>query len=152
MFFSFIKDDLYFFRNSLFSIISSVLSSPLSSTMILKFFRSSSGLYQVSSSFRLSVPIIKYISFPGFCSSIMPTVIIVVTALCILIGSQITTSKIKRNGIVNGALVGAIYILALYLISSIISKDFSLNIYSIIMMATSILIGGIGGIIGVNKK
>ncbi len=82
----------------------------------------------------------------------MPTVIIVVTALCILIGSQITTSKIKRNGIVNGALVGAIYILALYLISSIISKDFSLNIYSIIMMATSILIGGIGGIIGVNKK
>ena len=82
----------------------------------------------------------------------MPTVIIVVTALCMLVGSQITTSKIKRNGIVNGALVGAIYILALYLISSIISKDFSLNIYSIIMMATSILIGGIGGIIGVNKK
>lgn len=82
----------------------------------------------------------------------MPTVIIVVTALCILVGSQITTSKIKRNGIVNGALVGAIYILALYLIASIISKDFSLNIYSIIMMATSILIGGIGGIIGVNKK
>ena len=82
----------------------------------------------------------------------MPTVIIVATALCILVGSQITTSKIKRNGIVNGALVGAIYILALYLISSIISKDFSLNIYSIIMMATSILIGGIGGIIGVNKK
>ena len=82
----------------------------------------------------------------------MPTVIIVVTALCILVGSQITTSKIKRNGIVNGALVAAIYILALYLISSIISKDFSLNIYSIIMMATSILIGGIGGIIGVNKK
>ncbi len=77
----------------------------------------------------------------------MPTVIIVVTALCILVGSQITTSKIKRNGIINGALVGAIY-LALYLISSIISKDFSLNIYSIIMMATSILIGGIGGIIG----
>lgn len=82
----------------------------------------------------------------------MPTVIIVVTALCILVGSQITTSKIKRNGIANGALVGAIYVLALYLISSIISKDFSLNIYSIIMMATSILIGGIGGIIGVNKK
>lgn len=82
----------------------------------------------------------------------MPTVIIVVTALCILVGSQITTSKIKRNGIANGALVGAIYVLALYLISSIISKDFSLNIYSIIMMATSVLIGGIGGIIGVNKK
>lgn len=82
----------------------------------------------------------------------MPTVIIVITALSILIGSQITTSKIKKNGIVNGALVGAIYILTLYIISSIISKDFSLNFYSIIMIATSIAIGGIGGIIGVNKK
>lgn len=92
------------------------------------------------------------LTYSNINESSMPTVIIVVTALCILVGSQITTSKIKRNGIVNGALVGAIYILALYLISSIISKDFSLNIYSIIMMATSILIGGIGGIIGVNKK
>ncbi len=82
----------------------------------------------------------------------IPTVIIVATALCILIGSQIASSKIKRNGIVNGVLVGAIYTLALYLISSIISKNFSINIYSIIMMATSIVIGGIGGIIGVNKK
>ena len=92
------------------------------------------------------------LTYSNIIENSMPTVIIVVTALCILVGSQITTSKIKRNGIVNGALVGAIYILALYLISSIISKDFSLNIYSIIMMATSILIGGIGGIIGVNKK
>lgn len=92
------------------------------------------------------------LTYSNINESSMPTVIIVVTALCILVGSQITTSKIKRNGIVNGALVGAIYILALYLISSIISKDFSLNIYSIIMMATSVIIGGIGGIIGVNKK
>ena len=82
----------------------------------------------------------------------MPTVIIVLTAFFSLVNNQITTLQIKRNGIVNGALVGALYSLALYLISSIISKDFSLNIYSIIMMATSILIGGIGGIIGVNKK
>lgn len=40
----------------------------------------------------------------------MPTVIIVITALSILIGSQIATSKIKRNGILNGAIVGLIYI------------------------------------------
>lgn len=82
----------------------------------------------------------------------MPTVIIIVTALSILIGSQITTSRIKKNGIFNGALVGIIYIALLYLISSIITKNFSLNNYSIIMIATSIIIGGIGGIIGVNRK
>ena len=82
----------------------------------------------------------------------MPTVIIIATALSILIGSEISTSKIKKNGILNGALVGIIYILMLYIISSTITGNFGLNNYSIIMMATSVLIGGIGGIIGVNRK
>jgi len=82
----------------------------------------------------------------------MPTVIIIITALSILIGSEISTSKIKKNGILNGALVGIIYIMFLYLISSIITRNFSLNNYAIIMIVTSVLIGGIGGIIGVNRK
>lgn len=82
----------------------------------------------------------------------MPTVIIVITAVSILIGSQITTSGIKKNGIINGVLVGLIYILFLYLMSSVISRDFSLNNYAIIMIATSVAIGGLGGIIGVNRK
>lgn len=82
----------------------------------------------------------------------MPTVIIIITALSILIGSQIATSKIKKNGILNGALVGLIYIAFLYIMSGLITKNFSLNNYSIIMIVTSLLIGGLGGIIGVNRK
>lgn len=82
----------------------------------------------------------------------IPTVIIITTALSILIGSQITTSKIKKNGIINGMFVGIIYIMLLYIISSTITKNFSLNNYSIIMIAISIATGGLGGIIGVNRK
>ena len=92
------------------------------------------------------------LTYTNLNENIMPTVIIIVTALSILIGSQISTSKIKKNGIINGASVGAIYILLLYLISSLVTKNFSLNNYSIIMMVTSLLIGGIGGIIGVNRN
>lgn len=84
--------------------------------------------------------------------STMPVVIIIVSALSILLSSQLTTAKIKKNGIVNGILVGGLYFAFLYIISSIISKNFSMNNYSIIMMATSIVLGGLGGIIGVNKK
>ncbi len=84
--------------------------------------------------------------------STMPTVIIVITAFSILLGSQITTRKIKKNGILNGALVGIIYVLCLYLISSFVTNNFVLGHYSIIMIITSILIGGLGGIIGVNLK
>ena len=82
----------------------------------------------------------------------MPTVIIIITALSILIGSQIATLKIKKNGIINGALVGLIYVAFLYILSGVITKNFSLNNYSIIMIATSLLVGGVGGIIGVNRK
>ena len=69
-----------------------------------------------------------------------------------MIGSQITTSHIKKNGIINGVLVGLIYIMFLYLLSSVISKNFAVNSYAIIMIITSIIIGGLGGIIGVNIK
>ncbi len=84
-------------------------------------------------------------------STIIP-VILVVTAISILIGSSIGNTKIKKNGILNGAFVGGGYILILYLISSILNVKFSLNVQSIIMIAVGILFGMLGGIIGVNKK
>ena len=84
-------------------------------------------------------------------ATIVP-VIIVVTAISILIGSSIGNIKIKKNGILNGALVGGGYILILYLISSLLNVRFSLNIQSVIMIAVGVVFGIIGGIIGVNKK
>lgn len=92
------------------------------------------------------------LTYSKISESTMPTVIIVITALSILIGSQITTTRIKKNGIVNGVLVGIIYIVFLYLISSCVISNFSISNYSIIMMFTSVIIGGLGGIIGVNRK
>lgn len=81
----------------------------------------------------------------------MSTVIIIITAISILIGSTISTTNIKKNGILNGMLVGIIYITLIYLLSSIVTKEFSLNTSSIIMIITSILTSALGGIIGVNK-
>lgn len=82
-------------------------------------------------------------------STIVP-VVIIITAISILIGSSISTIKIKKNGLLNGALVGFIYIFTIYIISSITYSGFSLNISSIIMIIGSILAGMLGGIIGVN--
>ncbi len=79
-------------------------------------------------------------------------VIIIVTSISILIGSSIVNMKIKKNGMLNGALIGGSYILILYLISSTLNMRFSLNIQSIIMIAAGILFGIVGGIIGVNRK
>ena len=79
-------------------------------------------------------------------------VIIVITGISILVGSSVSTLKINKNGLINGFLVGLIYIIAIYLISRITGTGFRINLYSIIMMLVSIIMGMIGGIIGVNLK
>lgn len=92
------------------------------------------------------------LSYTNVAETTMPTIIIIITAISILIGSTISTSNIKKNGIVNGMLVGIIYIVTIYLLSSIITENFLLTTNSIIMIIASVLTGALGGIIGVNKK
>ena len=83
---------------------------------------------------------------------VLNPVIMIITAISILIGSSLANIKIKKNGLLNGGIVGGIYILMIYLISSLLNWKFSLNIQSIIMIATATIFGVLGGIIGVNKK
>ena len=92
------------------------------------------------------------LSYTSVSESTIPTIVITITAISILIGSTISTSNIKKNGIINGMFVGLIYIAIIYLLSSIVTGNFLLNITSIIMIITSVLTGALGGIIGVNKK
>lgn len=84
-------------------------------------------------------------------STIFP-VIIMITALSILIGSSISTIKIKKNGILNGGIIGLIYILLLYLISSIVNADFAISMSSLAIIGAAIFGGMLGGIVGVNIK
>ena len=92
------------------------------------------------------------LAYTNTSETIMVPVIIGITGISILSGSSIATSKIKKKGIVNGMIIGGIYIFILYLISSMLSAQFSLNMYSIIMMVIGIIAGAIGGIVGVNLK
>ena len=79
-------------------------------------------------------------------------VIMVVTGVSILLGSFIGNIKIKKNGMLNGGLVGLIYLLILYFISSLLNWNFGLNIESIIMLVVGFVCGILGGVLGVNKK
>lgn len=79
-------------------------------------------------------------------------VVIGISALSILIGSIISVSKIAKNGMLNGAIVGGIYIVIIYLLSSIINLNFDINSNSIILISFSMAAGMLGGVIGVNIK
>lgn len=81
----------------------------------------------------------------------MTPVVTTIVGVSILVGSMVSTRKIKKNGILNGSLVGLIYTIILYLASSgCLGIGFSLTMYSFVMLAVSVVTGMIGGIIGVN--
>ena len=79
-------------------------------------------------------------------------VIPVITCVSILVGSSISMNRVKKKGLVNGAIIGAIYIFIIYLISSIVNSNFTINRATIIMMTLGVIGGILGGIVGVNLK
>ena len=76
-------------------------------------------------------------------STIIPGIIII-SAMSLLIGSIISTLKVSKKGLLNGALVGLIYIIILYIISSFVNQNFEINVKCLIMIVTSIIMGMIG--------
>lgn len=92
------------------------------------------------------------LTFTNVSQSTIDPVIIVITGISILIGSSIGNIKIKKNGLINGGIIGGIYMIIIYLISSTLNWKFGLNMQSIIMISVGVIFGILGGIFGVNKK
>lgn len=92
------------------------------------------------------------LTYTNVSEKIIPVATIVINAVSILIGSSIATIHLKKNGILNGVVIGAIYMFLIYIISGVLNNDFSLQLQSIMLIAFGIISGGIGGIIGVNIK
>lgn len=91
--------------------------------------------------------LLTYTNIPE--TSIVP-VVITISGISILVGSSISSLKIKKQGMINGALVGLIYMIFIYLLSSIVFTGFGLDTTAIIMILIGTAAGMIGGIIGVN--
>lgn len=92
------------------------------------------------------------LTYTNISESFITPVIIVTTAISIFIGSSIGNFKMNKNGLLNGAMIGGIYLISIYLLSGIVNHNFSLSTQSIIIIVAGIVCGMFGGIIGVNKK
>ncbi|MCX8130232.1 MAG: TIGR04086 family membrane protein [Clostridia bacterium] len=93
--------------------------------------------------------ILSYTDFPD---KYITTVVIIITVMSILIAGMVSSRNVGSKGWLNGAIVGFIYVLVLYFLSSIILRDISINRSVISMTAIGILAGSIGGIVGINIK
>ena len=82
--------------------------------------------------------------------NIINPAVIFISAVSILIGGFLVSRKIKKKGILWGAVVGIIYMVIMYIVSSLMNMDFSLNLNALMMIGFGILGGAIGGILGVN--
>jgi len=91
------------------------------------------------------------LTYTNISETFIAPVIIVITAISIFIGSSMGNIKMKKNGMLNGAIIGGIYLLSIYLMSGIFSQNFAVNIQSIIIIVAGMVCGMFGGIIGVNK-
>ena len=85
-----------------------------------------------------------------FKESNMKSGIIFITSSSILIGGFLIGKNKKSNGIMYGAIFGAIYMISLYLISSFANMNFAITISAALMILFGIIGGVIGGILGVN--
>lgn len=84
-------------------------------------------------------------------NTMMP-VVLTITGISILMGGTISSRRMKKNGLIYGAVVGLVYVLTLYVASSISMVGFSLSANSFIMLGVGVITGIIGGIIGVNLQ
>lgn len=78
--------------------------------------------------------------------------VIITTVISILVAGSAVTRNARSKGWLNGAIVGLVYMLVLYITSSLVFMDFSVNGYVVTIMLLGALAGTIGGIVGINLK
>lgn len=99
--------------------------------------------------FMLFALILANTEFP---QKLISPAVVVTTIISVLTAGSVSTKGLKSRGWLNGSIVGLIYMLVLYIISSMIFKNFAIDKYVITMTVIGILTGAIGGIVGINIK
>lgn len=92
------------------------------------------------------------LSWTGFPDRLMKPAVVITTITSILLAGITTTRTLKNRGWFNGGMVGFIYMLVLYILSSIVYDDFTIDRYVTTMTVIGVLTGAIGGIVGINSN
>lgn len=82
----------------------------------------------------------------------MDIVVIITTVLSVMIAGFDTTKNANSKGLMWGVLAGLLYAMILLFVSTLIDGKMIFDAETIITFLVAMASGGIGGIIGINKK
>jgi len=93
--------------------------------------------------------VLAYMDFP---ESYIGPAVDVTTAISITVAGFISTRNVRNKGWLNGGIVGFFYMFILYLLSSIVFKNFAVDRHVLAVTIAGIICGSFGGIVGINYK
>lgn len=107
-------------------------------------------------SYIITIPVFMLLALilanTDFPQRLVSSAVVVTTVISVLTAGFVSTKGVRNKGWLNGGIVGLIYMVILYLISSLIYNDFTIDKYVITMTTIGIISGSIGGIVGINTR
>jgi putative membrane protein (TIGR04086 family) len=82
----------------------------------------------------------------------MSSVITIITMVSIALSSIYAAVRVESRGWLNGAMVGLIYMLILFLLSLLFKTGVSLDKFALFRIFMGFITGTLAGIIGINLK
>lgn len=90
------------------------------------------------------------LAYTNLSDATIPMFVTAITMFSVFLSSVIFCRQIATAGLVNGMIISGIYLAIVYILGSALQVGFALNGQSMLLIISTLLIGGIGGIIGVN--
>lgn len=92
------------------------------------------------------------LTFTDFPENFIAPAVTIVTILSIFVAAMFGTAGKKNNGWLHGVLVGFLYVVSLYIISSIVFGNFAIDRYILTTLLIGVLTGALGGMTGINIR
>jgi len=92
------------------------------------------------------------LSFTNIPDATMPGMILLISMISILLGAATCTRRAHTQGWLWGGIVGLIYALVIYVLSSVLVTGFAVPMATLYLLLGYMATGAVGGIVGINMK
>ena len=77
---------------------------------------------------------------------------LVISLISLAIGAMIAAKKKQSKGLLVGFGVTVFYSVIIYIVCLIMNGGFSFNMFELFKLVAALIVGGLGGVLGVNKQ